>query len=94
MHFVDVFKADPEFLENEERYKSIKEDILGSSDEESGKIYSDEDEEDDEEAGQGEEQEGDMKIIDETQTSLPSIRQTYILNDNVQVRDKKRKLFE
>ena len=79
MHFVDVFKADPEFLENEERYKSIKEDILGSSDEESGEIYSDEDEEDDEEVGQGEEQEGDMKIIDETQTNLLSLRRTIYL---------------
>ena len=66
-------------MENEERYKSIKEDILGSSDEESGEIYSDEDEEDDEEVGQGEEQEGDMKIIDETQTNLLSLRRTIYL---------------
>ena len=34
--FIDVFKVDPEFQENEDRYKAIKEEILGegSSDEE------------------------------------------------------------
>jgi pre-mRNA-splicing factor CWC22 len=44
----DIFKLDPNYLDNEEKYKEIKAEILGegSSDEESG---SEEDEEDEEE---------------------------------------------
>jgi len=38
---VDVFHADPNYLDNEEAYKSIKEEVLG---EESGESGSDEDE--------------------------------------------------
>lgn len=66
---------------NEDKYKSIKEDILGSSsdedDDESGEI--DDSEDDDEGAGQVEGQEGEMKIIDETQTNLLSLRRTIYL---------------
>jgi len=43
----DVFKADPKFLDNEEKYAEIKEEILGGdSDEESGSEEGSEDEED------------------------------------------------
>ena len=76
---IDVFKPDLEFLENEERYKAIREEILGegSSDDESGEEgeVSDEDEEDDEE----EKEEEEMKIIDETQTNLLALRRTVYL---------------
>ena len=48
----DIFKFDPNFLENEQRYKDIKAEILGedsSGEEESGSEEdSDEDEEDEE----------------------------------------------
>ena len=45
----DIFKFDPKYLENEERYKSIKAEILGEdSDDESG---SGSDEDDSEEEG-------------------------------------------
>jgi hypothetical protein len=39
----DIFKFDPNYLENEEKYKAIKADILGegSSDDESGSEESD-----------------------------------------------------
>lgn len=48
----DIFKFDPNYLENEERYKQIKAEILGegSSDEESGTEESSEEEEEDEES--------------------------------------------
>lgn len=44
----DIFKLDPDYLENEEKYKEIKAEILGEegSDEESGS-ESDEDEDED-----------------------------------------------
>ena len=47
---VDIFKFDPNYLENEERYKAIKSEILGddSSDEEGSVDESDEDEDEDE----------------------------------------------
>jgi pre-mRNA-splicing factor CWC22 len=45
----DIFKFDPNYLENEEKYKSIKTEILGEdSDEESGSEESSEDEDEDE----------------------------------------------
>jgi len=34
MFLIDVFKFDPDFLENEAKYKEIKNEILGSDDEE------------------------------------------------------------
>lgn len=46
---LNIFKLDPEYLENEEKYKAIKAEILGGSDEESG---SEEEEPSDEEEGQ------------------------------------------
>ena len=47
---LDLFKFDPNFLENEERYSSIKNEIFGSDDEgeESGTISDDEDDSDEE----------------------------------------------
>ena len=46
---IDIFKLDPKYLENEERYKSIKAEILGEeSDDESG-FCSDEEDSDEEE---------------------------------------------
>ena len=73
--FSDLFKVDPQFLENEERYADIKREILGDSDdEESGSEneFSDEDEEDDvapEKAG----------IMDMTETNLINLRRTIYL---------------
>ena len=44
----DIFKFDPNYLENEEKYKAIKADILGegSSDDESGSEESDSEDDD------------------------------------------------
>ena len=52
---INVFKFDPNYLENEERYKAIKAEILGegSSDEESGSEESSEEEEEEEEDEEG-----------------------------------------
>ena len=50
-HTIDIFKFDPNYIENEERYKSIKAEILGegSDEEESGSEESTDDDEEDEE---------------------------------------------
>ncbi|KAI0355047.1 MIF4G-domain-containing protein [Trametes cingulata] len=74
---LNIFKFDPNFLENEERYKQIKAEILGegSSDEdESGSEEESDEEEEDEEAV--EEKQG---IEDRTQTNLINLRRVIYL---------------
>ncbi|KAK1419613.1 hypothetical protein QVD17_28831 [Tagetes erecta] len=75
---LDIFKMDPDFLENEKRYEDLKKTILGdeSSEEEEGGEDSD-DEEDDESSE--EEDEEQMRIRDETETNLVNLRRTIYL---------------
>jgi len=68
---LNIFKVDPNYLENEEKYKEIKAEILGGSDEESG---SEEEESSDEEAV--EEMEG---IQDRTEMNLVNLRKVIYL---------------
>ncbi|XP_069841286.1 pre-mRNA-splicing factor CWC22 homolog [Dendropsophus ebraccatus] len=79
---LNVFKMDPNFLENEEKYKTIKKEILdeGDSDsegEEGGSDDSDEDEDENEEEA-GEEGEK-ITIHDKTEINLVSFRRTIYL---------------
>ncbi|MED6284777.1 hypothetical protein CHARACLAT_022442 [Characodon lateralis] len=77
---LNVFKMDPDFQENEEKYKTIKRDILdeGSSDsgEEGGGSDEDEDEEDENEEG-GEDEK--VTIFDKTEVNLVAFRRTIYL---------------
>ncbi|KAM4561964.1 pre-mRNA-splicing factor CWC22 homolog [Fundulus diaphanus] len=77
---LNVFKMDPDFLENEEKYKTIKRDILdeGSSDSGEEGDGSDEDEDDENE---NEEEGGDEKvtIFDKTEVNLVAFRRTIYL---------------
>uniref|UniRef100_A0AAQ6IEU3 Pre-mRNA-splicing factor CWC22 homolog n=1 Tax=Anabas testudineus TaxID=64144 RepID=A0AAQ6IEU3_ANATE len=79
---LNVFKMDPDFLENEEKYKAIKRDILdeGSSDsgEDEGGDGSDEEEEDQEENEEGAEDEK-VTIFDKTEVNLVAFRRTIYL---------------
>lgn len=78
--FVDVFKFDDNYEENEGKYKTLSKEILGSDDsdseEGSGDSEGSEDEEDDEE-------EKEVKdaglIIDNTETNLITLRRTIYL---------------
>jgi pre-mRNA-splicing factor CWC22 len=72
----DLFKVDPNFLENEERYVGIKKEILGGSDDESGESGSEADTEDDEDEGAAPEKAG---ITDMTETNLINLRRTIYL---------------
>ncbi|MCO5599209.1 hypothetical protein L7F22_053309 [Adiantum nelumboides] len=78
---LDIFKADPNFAENEKKYEDIKKDILGESssddddDGDNGSGQSSDDDEDDEDA----EEEMQMKIRDETETNLVNLRRTIYL---------------
>ncbi|XP_057436398.1 uncharacterized protein LOC130728831 [Lotus japonicus] len=63
---LDIFKADPNYLENEKRYQELKKTVLG---EEEGS-NADEDDESGEES---------MQIKDETETNLVDLRRTIYL---------------
>ncbi|XP_065892695.1 pre-mRNA-splicing factor CWC22 homolog [Dysidea avara] len=75
---LNVFKADPDYLANEEKYKQIRDDVLGghgsSSDSSSGEGSGSEEEED-----ASEDDEGEMNIQDETQTNTLALRRTIYL---------------
>jgi pre-mRNA-splicing factor CWC22 len=78
---LNVFKLDPNFLENEEKYKELKREILGESSsegEEGGESGSDDEEGDDDES----DEEGEKKptvIVDNTETNLIALRRTIYL---------------
>ncbi|KAJ6826897.1 pre-mRNA-splicing factor CWC22-like protein [Iris pallida] len=75
---LDVFKSNPQYLEDEKAYEDLKRSILGdeSSDDEEG---SDADSDDEDEEDSGEEDEESMKIKDETATNLVNLRRTIYL---------------
>lgn len=76
--FLDVFKFDENYEENEGKYKTLSKEILQTdSESESGSEGSDEDsdeEDDDEDEGKT-----DEKIIDNTETNLITLRRTIYL---------------
>ncbi|KAM7379972.1 hypothetical protein PAMP_003303 [Pampus punctatissimus] len=76
---LNVFKMDPDFLENEEKYKTIKRDILdeGSSDSGEEGDGSDEDEDDEDENEEGEDEK--VTIFDKTEVNLVAFRRTIYL---------------
>ncbi|XP_074316038.1 uncharacterized protein LOC141652465 [Silene latifolia] len=75
---IDVFKQDPNFVENERKYEEVKKSILGdeSEDEEDADSGSDEEDDDDEDEEDDEEQ---MQIKDATETNLVNLRRTIYL---------------
>ncbi|XP_054643951.1 pre-mRNA-splicing factor CWC22 homolog [Dunckerocampus dactyliophorus] len=79
---LNVFKLDPNFLENEEKYKTLKRDILdeGSSDsgeEGDGSEDDDDDDDDDDEKQEGEDEK--VTIFDQTEVNLVAFRRTIYL---------------
>ncbi|XWS65665.1 hypothetical protein CRYUN_Cryun05aG0133100 [Craigia yunnanensis] len=78
---LDIFKTDPQFLENEKRYEELKKTILGeeSEDEDGSDAGSGDDEDDEEDDESDEEDEEQMKIRDETETNLINLRRTIYL---------------
>ncbi|KAI9592572.1 hypothetical protein BDF19DRAFT_205697 [Syncephalis fuscata] len=77
-----VFKFDPEFQENEEKYAQIRAEILGedsSGSGESGSEEENESEEDSEAEGATQALENQLKIHDRTETNLLNLRRTIYL---------------
>ncbi|XP_046961930.1 pre-mRNA-splicing factor CWC22 homolog [Vanessa cardui] len=78
---LNVFKFDDKYEENEQKYKALSNEILGSdaeSDDEDGSGESGSDESDDEEAEKSKE----VTIIDNTETNLIALRRTIYLTIN------------
>ncbi|KAL1205587.1 hypothetical protein V5N11_001299 [Cardamine amara subsp. amara] len=76
---LDVFKPDPDFIENEKKYEALKKELLGEeSEDEDGSDASSEDN-DEEEDESDEEDEEQMRIRDETETNLVNLRRTIYL---------------
>jgi pre-mRNA-splicing factor CWC22 len=76
----DVFKVNPNFLEDEKAYENLKRSILGDeSSEDEGGSDEDGDDDDEEETDEEEEEEERMKIKDETETNLVNLRRTIYL---------------
>lgn len=80
---LNVFKMDPDFLENEEKYKVIKKEILDEGDTDSegeeGGSDDDDEEEDDEKAEEAGEEGEKITIHDQTEINLVSFRRTIYL---------------
>ncbi|KAK8476137.1 hypothetical protein V6N11_013970 [Hibiscus sabdariffa] len=78
---LDIFKPDPQFLENEKRYEELKKTILGeeSEGEEGSNAGSGDEDDDDDESDEEDEDEEQMKIQDETETNLINLRRTIYL---------------
>ncbi|KAG7652636.1 putative MIF4G-like, type 3, initiation factor eIF-4 gamma, MA3, MIF4G-like domain superfamily [Arabidopsis thaliana] len=77
---LDIFKPDPDFVENEKKYEALKKELLGDeeSEDEDGSDASSEDN-DEEEDESDEEDEEQMRIRDETETNLVNLRRTIYL---------------
>ncbi|XP_002968275.2 pre-mRNA-splicing factor CWC22 homolog [Selaginella moellendorffii] len=78
---LDIFAPDPDYLENEKKYETIKNSILGDEKEEKDGSASGSEEEDDEDEGEEEEDEDDpsQSIQDLTETNLVNLRRTIYL---------------
>ncbi|KAI3667783.1 hypothetical protein L6452_42852 [Arctium lappa] len=66
---LDLFKLDPDFIENEKRYEDLKKTILGDESEEEEEGGEDSEDKDEEQ----------MRIRDETETNLVNLRRTIYL---------------
>ncbi|RGB34802.1 MIF4G-domain-containing protein [Rhizophagus diaphanus] len=76
-----VFNFDPNYLENEEKYKEIKSQILGedSDDDDDGESGTDDSDDEDEDNESEEELAKKMEIHDNTNTNLITLRKTIYL---------------
>ncbi|CAH9144862.1 unnamed protein product [Cuscuta epithymum] len=74
---LNIFKLDPNYLENEKKYEELKKAILGDESEEEGDFDAESVDEDEEDEVKDDEEQ--MKITDETETNLVNLRRTIYL---------------
>ncbi|KAL5708249.1 hypothetical protein ACHQM5_019067 [Ranunculus cassubicifolius] len=76
---LDIFKEDPDFLENEKRYEDLMKNILGDDKDRDESSSGEEEESGEDDEDSEEEDEEAMKIKDETETNLVNLRRTIYL---------------
>ncbi|EDV26964.1 uncharacterized protein TRIADDRAFT_23262 [Trichoplax adhaerens] len=76
-NILNIFKFDPDYLQNEERYQVLRKGILGDDDDGSSASGSDEESDDDDDDDE-EEEKGTM-ILDQTETNLVALRRNIYL---------------
>ncbi|XP_039066790.1 pre-mRNA-splicing factor CWC22 homolog [Hibiscus syriacus] len=76
---LDIFKTDPQFLENEKQYEELKKSILGEESEDEEGSDSGDDDDEEEEDDECDAEDDQMKIKDETETNLVNLRRTIYL---------------
>jgi len=78
---LNVFKHDPNYEDNEEKYKAIKRELLeeSSGDDKSGSGSSSSDEDSDEDGEKEENKDLSAPILDQTETNLIALRRTIYL---------------
>ncbi|OCK85446.1 MIF4G-domain-containing protein [Lepidopterella palustris CBS 459.81] len=74
---LNVFKVDPEFQENEEKYRRLKAEILGNGDDDSDE--DDEGDTDDSEDDEEDAAERELEVKDQTNADLVNLRRTIYL---------------
>lgn len=78
---LNVFKFDPDYIKNEDEYKELSKELLGSDDE-SGSDGDDDDDNDEDSDAENSDEENKNKdgvIIDSTETNLQALRRTIYL---------------
>lgn len=75
----DVFRANPNFVEDEKAYENLKRNILGAESSEDEEGSDDASDDEDEEESDDEEDEEQMEIRDKTETNLVNLRRTIYL---------------
>ncbi|XP_026683506.1 pre-mRNA-splicing factor CWC22 homolog isoform X1 [Diaphorina citri] len=76
---LNVFQYDPEYLMNEEKYTTLRREILGDEDEDDEDGDDEEDEDEEESEAEEGEKENKETIIDNTETNLVALRRTIYL---------------
>ncbi|ESN94139.1 hypothetical protein HELRODRAFT_115201 [Helobdella robusta] len=80
---LNIFRFDPDYEENEQKYQEIKKELLGEGSN-AGEDDEDDDDEEEEEGGGDDEEDGEKNeekqlILDNTETNLVSLRRTIYL---------------
>ncbi|KAK6622848.1 hypothetical protein RUM43_008691 [Polyplax serrata] len=76
---LNVFKFDPQYIENEDKFKALSKEMLGESGESGDESDESGSEDSDEESNEEEDEEEKQLIIDRTETNLVSLRRTIYL---------------
>ncbi|WFD45197.1 pre-mRNA-splicing factor cwc22 [Malassezia psittaci] len=76
---LNIFKPDPNYVENEEKYRQIKAEILGEDQSEDDNEEEEEDEEEEEEDPESAQAAAQYEIEDRTETNLVNLRRTIYL---------------